>query len=152
MKDYYQILGVNKSATTEEIDNTFNKIKKMNQLTTEINNVYHILNDKTKRKIYDELYNKIKSLSSFKIPFFGYDFDEKYISSFEQKRYLIDDNRYLIYEKENKNGNIIKNYYIEHNGKLEVLSENNIKKLKQEYYERKSLLLKDSLLNKVLPK
>jgi DnaJ-class molecular chaperone len=152
MKNYYQIMGINKNATTEEIKQTYNKIKMSNQLTVDIHAGYHILNDKTKRKIYDELCDKIKSLSKYKVPFFGYDFDEKYTHSFEQKRYLIDNNRYLIYEKENNNGTIIKNYYIEDNGKLNILSENDIKKIKKEYYEQKSLLLKDSLLNKVLPK
>jgi len=152
MKDYYQIIGVKRDATQEEIEVAYNKIKKSNQLTSEIYNIFNVLNNGVKRKKYDELYKKIQSLSSCNIPFFGYDFDEKYVNSFEYKRYLINNDRYLIYEKENKDGQITKNYYIEHNGKLELLSENKIKKLKEEYYEQKSHLLKDSLLNKVLPK
>ena len=108
------------------------------------------------RKKYDESIKK-NILSFIKIPFFGYDFDEKYVkeySSLEQKRYLIDSNKFLIYEKENINGKIIKNYYIEHNGKKELISEEKIRKLKEEYYEKSSSprLLKDSSLNKVLSK
>jgi len=60
-----------------------------------------------------------------------------------------------------------KNYYIEYNGKLKLISENMIKKLKDEYYEKKiqeyklqeqksselkTSLLKDNLINTVLPK
>jgi len=162
MKDYYQIFGVNRNTTQEEIDSIFNNLKKSNQLTVELYNIYHVLSSNVKRKKYNELFDKIKSLTTFKIPFFGYDFDEKYTYSLEQKRYLIDKNRYLICDKENRNGKIIKNYYIEQNGKLTNLSENAIKKLKDEYYqqkvqeqkssEQKSLLLKDSLLNIVLQK
>jgi len=165
MKDYYQIFGAKRDSTQEEIDNIFENYKKSNQLTIEMYNIYHILNNTTKRKKYNELYDKIKSLTTFKIPFFGYDFDEKYISTFEQKRYLIDNNKYLIYDKEIKNGITTKNYYIESNGKLDILSENTIKKLKAEYYEQKmqdnktsenrsprSPTLKDTLLNKVLQK
>lgn len=165
MKDYYQIFGAKRDSTQEEIDNIFDSFKKSNQLTVEIYNIYHILCNPTKRKKYNDLYDKIESLSTLKIPFFGYDFDEKYISTFEQKRYLIDNNKYLIYDKENRNGVISKNYYIETNGKLEIIPENTIKKLKAEYYEQKiqesktsenksprSPILKDTLLNKVLQK
>lgn len=136
MKDYYQIFGIKKDATQNEIYLIFDKLKKSNQLTIEKYNIYHILNNPIKRKKYDELYQKIKALSLFKIPFFGYDFDETYVNTYEQKRYLIND-RYLIYEKENRNGTIIKNYYIEHNGKLEIIPENKIQKLKEEYYKQK---------------
>ena len=162
MKDYYQIFGIKKDSTQDEIDIKYNKFKKDNQLSVEIYNIYHILNNPTKRKKYDELYQKIQSLSPLKIPYFGYDFDEIYINNFEQKRFLIKKNTYLIYEKENKNGKITKNYYIEHDGKLEAISETKIQQLKNEYYEQKlqeqklseqkSTLLKDSILYKVLPK
>jgi curved DNA-binding protein CbpA len=167
MKDYYQIFGVNRNATYVEIEEHYNKIKKSNQLTLEMYNIYHILNNPLKREKYNELFDKIQSLSSLKIPFFAYDFDEKYTRNFIQKRYPIDNNRYLIYDKENRNGKIIKNYFIEVNGKLSVLSENTIKKLKEEYYEKKSqeqksqeqkspesktFLLKDYLINTVLQK
>lgn len=162
MKDYYQIFGVNRNTTQEEIDSIFNNLKKSNQLTVELYNIYHVLSSNIKRKKYNELFDKIKSLTTFKIPFFGYDFDEKYTYSLEQKRYSIDNNRYLICDKENRNGKIIKNYYVEQNGKLTNLSEHAIKKLKDEYYqqktqeqkssEQKSPLLKDSLLNIVLQK
>lgn len=169
MKDYYQIFGITRNSTQDEIETKYNKIKKSNQLTVEIYNIYHILSNSAKREKYNELYDKIQSLSSLKIPFFGYDFDEKYTNLLSHKRYPIDNNRFLIYEKENKNGKIIKNYYIEANGKLNILTENIIKKLKDEYYEKKlqesktypelktstetkTTLLKDYLLNTVLPK
>jgi len=152
MKDYYQIIGIKRDASQEEIDFLYQKYKKTNQLTSEVYNIFAVLNNTIKRKKYDELIKKIQALSSCNIPFFGYDFDEKYVNTFEQKRYLINNDKYLIYEKECRNGQIIKSYYIEYNGKLELLSENKIKKLKEEYYEQKSHLLKDSPLNKVLPK
>jgi len=169
MKNYYQIFKVNRNSTQDEIRNMYNNYKKSNQLTVEIYNIYNILNNPTKREKYNELYDKIESLSSFKIPFFAYDFDESYTHTFVQKRYPIDNNRFLIYERENNNGKITKNYYIEFDGKLTILSENKIKKLKEEYYEQKSQesksspelkrstdsktsILKDNLLNSVLPK
>ena len=137
MKDYYQIFGVNRNSTQEQIETIYIKIKKSNQLTVELYNIYHILSNSTKREKYNELYDKIQSLSSLKIPYFAYDFEEKYTNSLIYKRYPIDNNRYLIYEKENRNGNIIKNYYIETDGKLMLISENAIQKLKDEYYENK---------------
>ena len=138
MKDYYQIFGVNRNSTQEEIDIIFNKIKKLNQLTIEMYNIYHVLSNTTKREKYNELYDKIQSLSSLKIPFFGYDFDEKYTNLLTHKKYLIDNNKYLIYDKETRNGKTIKNYYIEIDGKLSLLSENTIRKLKEEYHEKKT--------------
>jgi curved DNA-binding protein CbpA len=167
MKDYYQIFGVSRNSTQEQIETNYIKIKKANQLTLELYNIYHILSNPIKREKYNELYDKIQSLSSLKIPYFAYDFDEKYTNILTYKRYPIDNNRFLIYEKENKDGKIIKNYYIEINSKLNILSENTIKKLKEEYYQQKSpeqkspeqksielksTLLKDYLLNTVLQK
>jgi curved DNA-binding protein CbpA len=137
MKDYYQIFGVNRNSTQEEIDIIFNKIKKLNQLTIEKYNIYHVLSNTIKREKYNELFDKIQSLSSLKIPFFAYDFDEKYTNLLTHKRYPIDNDKYLIYEKENRNGKTTKNYYIETDGKLRLLSENTIRKLKQEYHEKK---------------
>ena len=137
MKDYYQIFGVNRNSTQEEIGIVFNKFKKLNQLTIEKYNIDHVLSNTIKREKYNELYDKIQSLSSLKIPFFAYDFDEKYTNLLTHKRYPIDNNKFLIYEKENRNGQIIKNYYIETDGKLNLLSENTIKKLKEEYHEKK---------------
>jgi len=156
MKNYYQILGVKIDASSKEIDIEYQKLKSANQLTPKIQNIYNILSDYHLRKNYDESIKK-NILSFIKIPFFGYDFDEKYVkeySSLEQKRYLIENNKFLIYEKENINGKIHKNYYIEHNGKKELISDEKIKKLKEEYYEKNSSprLLKDSSLNKVLSK
>ena len=97
MKDYYQIFGVNRNSTQEEIDIIFNKIKKLNQLTIEMYNIYHVLSNTTKREKYNELY-----------------------------------------DKETRNGKTIKNYYIEIDGKLSLLSENTIRKLKEEYHEKKT--------------
>ena len=138
MKDYYQIFGVNRNSTQEEIGIVFNKFKKLNQLTIEKYNIDHVLSNTIKREKYNELYDKIQSLSSLKIPFFAYDFDEKYTNLLTHKRYLIDNNKYLIYDKETKNGKTIKNYYIEIDGKLTLISENTIKKLKEEYHEKKT--------------
>jgi hypothetical protein len=137
--------------------------------TTEIEVRYYAgtLLSPIKREKYNELYDKIQSFTSLRIPFFAYDFDEKYTNKFIQKRYPINNDRYLIYEKEIINGIITKNYYIEYNGKLKIISENMIKKLKDEYYEKKiqeyklqeqksselkTSLLKDNLINTVLPK
>ena len=156
MKNYYQVLGIKINASSKEIDTEYLKLKSSNQVTSEIQTIYNTLSNYHLRKKYDESIKK-NILSFIKIPFFGYDFDEKYVkeySSLEQKRYLIDSNKFLIYEKENINGKIIKNYYIEHNGKKELISEEKIRKLKEEYYEKSSSprLLKDSSLNKVLSK
>lgn len=156
MKNYYQILGVKINASSKEIETEYLKLKVSNQITSKIQYIYNILSDYHLRKKYDESIKK-NILSYIKIPFFGYDFDEKYVkeySSLEQKRYLIENNKFLIYEKENINGKIIKSYYIEQDGKKELISDEKIKKLKEEYYEKSASprLLKDSSLNKVLSK
>jgi len=152
MKDYYEIIGVKKDASQEEIETVYKTMKNSNQLSSELYNIFSVLTNVAKRKKYDELCKKIELLTSTNISYFGYDFDEKNINSVEYKKYLIDNNRYLIYEKEYKNGQVIKKYYIENNGKLELISENKIKKIKEVYYSQNSHLLKDTLLNKVLSK
>jgi curved DNA-binding protein CbpA len=158
MKNYYTIFGVSKNATSKEINEIYNNYKSTNQLTVELDKIYNILSDYHSRRNYDSYIEKTNKLLFIKIPFFGYDFDEKYIKSFskyEKKRYHIDGNRYLIYEKSIIEGNINKKYYIENNGKIELLSEDNIKKIKEEFLTKNtssSPLLKETTHNKVLPK
>jgi curved DNA-binding protein CbpA len=154
MKNYYTIFGVNKNASSKEIDQVYTKYKSDGNLTKELQNIYNILSDYHSRRRYDDTLKYLK----IKIPFFGYDFDEKYVetySTYEKKRYYIDTNRYLIYEKSNVSGKITKKYYIENNGKIEQLSDESIQKIKEEYVNKNSSsprLLKDSTHNKVLPK
>ena len=157
MKTYYEIFGVKKDATSKEIEQVFNHYKSTNSITVELSNIYNILSDYHSRRKYDENLEKRQKLFSIKIPFFGYDFDEKYVqsyASYEKKRFFIDKNRYLIYEKHNKNGHTYKKYYVENNGKIEELSDESIKKIKEEYLEKNSPtnLLKDSPRYRVLPK
>jgi len=153
MKDYYKVFKVNKNANLKEITESYNKLKNSNQISYEINKMYDILSNKNKREKYDELLEKHNKLLIIKIPFFGYDFDEKY-TTYEKKKYLIDNNMYLISEKSNVNGKVDKKYYVEIDGKTKLLSEEIINKLKNEYYKKheNSELLKDSTPNKVLPK
>ena len=154
MKNYYTIFGVNKNASSKEIDQVYTKYKSDGNLTKELQNIYNILSDYHSRRRYDDTLKYLK----IKIPFFGYDFDEKYVetySKYEKKRYHIDTNRYLIYEKSNLSGKITKKYYIENNGNIEQLSDESIQKIKEEYVNKNSSsprLLKDSTHNKVLPK
>jgi len=158
MKNYYEIFGVKNNATTKEINEMYEKYKLSNSLTVELDKIYNILNDYHSRRKYDDKLQNLKKLLYIKVPFFGYDFDEKYTHSFstyEKKRYHIEKNKYLIYEKSYDNGKINKKYYIENNGKKELLSEESIKKLKEEYLEKSSPtpnLLKDTTSNRVLPK
>jgi curved DNA-binding protein CbpA len=158
MKNYYTIFGVNKNATSKEINEIYNNYKSTNKLTVELDKIYNILSDYHNRRKYDEYLENINKLLFIKIPFFGYDFDEKYTTSFskyEKKRYHIDGNKYLIYEKSNIKGIINKKYYIENNGKIEQLSDDSIRKIKEEYLTKNissSPLLKETTHNKVLPK
>jgi DnaJ-class molecular chaperone len=170
MNNYYQILGVNKNATNQEIEYQYTILKTSNHLDGKKLEAYAILSDYQKRRKYDELPEKKSKFSLFKIPFFGYDFDEIYnsninynetytskysffngvqnLNSEENKKYKIDNNKYLIFEKKNVNGVITKNYYIEIDGKREQLSEDIINKIKNKHYEKKSFsLLKDKQLN-----
>ena len=162
MRNYYKILGINKLSTNQEIKDRYLLLKSTNSLNDIIMDAYNILNDYHSRRKYDELLEKYIKYSIFNISFFGYDFDErnKINSSTtstenngEIKRYKIDNNRFLIYEKRNENGVIIKKFYIEINGKTDLIPDNKINELKNEYYEsHKKELLKDKYINKVLTK
>ena len=160
MRDYYKIFKVSKNANIKEITNSYNKFKMNNQLSVDIQTMYDILSNVDTRKKYDELINKYNTLKNINIPFFGYDFDELYIKSYtniqyEKKKYYIEDGMYLIYEKKVIDGKINKSYYIEIDGKIKLISEEKLNKIKNEYYNQKQInseLLKDSSHNKVLPK
>jgi curved DNA-binding protein len=79
-RDYYEILGVNKSVSQDEIKKAFRKLAKKhhpdvnpNNKTSEekfkeINEAYEVLGDSEKRKKYDDLANDVKFQN-------GYDFD-----------------------------------------------------------------------------
>jgi DnaJ-class molecular chaperone len=156
MINYYKILGVNKLCKNEEIEKRFLDIKKSLLLNDSILEAYNILKDYHSRRKYDELLEKKSRYSIFNIPFFGYDFDEQ-IKNNEMniiiKKYKIEENKYLIYEKKNIDGNLIKTYYIEINGKTEIIPEKTILELKNEYYEKhKRDPLKDKYINRVLTK
>ena len=162
MKNYYKILGVNKLSTNQEINDRYTLLKNTNSLNDIIMDAYNILNDYHSRRKYDELLEKYSKYSIFNISFFGYDFDERNKinspttsteNNGEIKRYKIDNNRFLLYEKKNENGIIIKKFYIEINGKTDLIPDNKINELKNEYYEsHKKELLKDKYINKVLTK
>ena len=160
MRDYYKIFKVSKNANIKEITNSYNKFKMNNQLSVDIQTMYDILSNVDTRKKYDELINKYNTLKNINRPFFGYDFDELYIKSYtniqyEKKKYYIEDGMYLIYEKKVIDGKINKSYYIEIDGKIKLISEEKLNKIKNEYYNQKQInseLLKDSSHNKVLPK
>jgi DnaJ-class molecular chaperone len=149
MINYYKILGVNKLSKTEEIEERYTALKNTSSVTPIITESYDILRDYHSRKKYDELYEIKAKYSLSNIPFFGYDFSETAVSPTSQnngeiKRYKIDDTRFLLYEKKNENGQMIKKFYIEINGKIDLISEDKIQKIKKEYYDTiKKDLLKD---------
>ena len=172
MNNYYQIMGIHNLASTDEIKEKYKNLKTNNLINDKINEAYYVLSDYHRRRSYDELLEKKGKLSIFNIPFFGYDFDEKYVDKYindesspyfieknaksvlrselstkalitnqniemnEIKRYKIDDSRYLIYKKSNLNGIINKNYYIEKDGKIELIPENKINKIKESFLNK----------------
>src|SRR5688572_30422742 len=79
-KDYYEILGVARTATDEEIKKAFRKLarkyhpdvardkKEAEAKFKEINEAYEVLGDPEKRKKYDELGANWKSGADFRPP------------------------------------------------------------------------------------
>jgi curved DNA-binding protein CbpA len=172
MINYYNILGVSKTASMNEIKEIFDILKTNKKINEKMIEAYDILSDYHRRRKYDEIIEKKSKLAQFNIPFFGNDYgDEYYISksssfysnnpnievkeetkSQQIKKYKLSENTYLIYEKINNNGTVEKKYYLESNGNKEMIPENKINKLKEEYYKNTSTisLLKDKPIYKVL--
>src|SRR3954451_16644400 len=79
-KDYYEVLGVPRTAKEEEIKKAFRKVarqyhpdvaktkKGAEEKFKEINEAYEVLSDSTKRKKYDELGANWKQGSEFRPP------------------------------------------------------------------------------------
>src|SRR5271154_6915828 len=79
-KDYYESLGVARTATADEIKKSFRKLarlhhpdvakdkKKSEEKFKEINEAYEVLSDPAKRKKYDELGADWKSGAEFRPP------------------------------------------------------------------------------------
>jgi curved DNA-binding protein CbpA len=148
MSNYYEIIGLNKLASTEEIIKQYTLLKELNKLNEKIEEAFIVLTDYHRRKKYDNILEKKNIFSIFKIPFFGYDFDEKYIKNYnkivvenkygEIKRFKVDDKKFLVSEKQNINGKDTKVYYIETDGKKEMITEETINKIKNSYYDKTS--------------
>src|SRR6201996_1881047 len=79
-KDYYEVLGVARTASAEEIKKSFRKLarqyhpdvaknkKVAEEKFKEINEAYEVLSDPAKRKKYDELGANWKSGAEFRPP------------------------------------------------------------------------------------
>ena len=141
MSNYYEIIGLNKLASTEEIIKQYALLKELNKLNEKIEEAFFVLTDYHRRKKYDSILDKKSIFSIFKIPFFGYDFDEKYVKNYnknvvvsnkygEIKRFKVDD--------KNINGKDTKVYYIETDGVKEMITEETINKIKSSYYDKTS--------------
>ena len=148
MSNYYEIIGLNKLASTEEIIKQYTLLKEQNKSNEKVEEAFFILTDYHRRKKYDNILEKKSIFSIFKIPFFGYDFDEKYVKNYnkvvienrygEIKRFKVNDKKYLVSEKQNINGKDTKVYYIETDGKKEMITEETINKIKSSYYDKTS--------------
>ena len=166
MSNYYDILGIKRTATMDEINTKYHNLVENNKINKKIDEAFYVLNDYHRRRKYDSLLEKRSIFSMFKIPFFGYDFDEKYVQNYnnnkvvvnssygEIKRYKIDDKKYIIYEKKNINGIVDKLYYLEIDGVRESISKDKIDQIKKDYYknseklsETSTKLLKDKSIN-----
>ena len=86
-KDYYEILGVNRSASQQEIKSAYRKLARkyhpdVNKTPDaqakfkDINEAYEVLGDETKRKRYDQLGSAWSSGADFNVPpgFEGFNF------------------------------------------------------------------------------
>ncbi len=53
-RDYYEVLGINKGASDDEIKKAFRQSAKKEEKFKEVNEAYEVLSDKDKRARYDQ--------------------------------------------------------------------------------------------------